>query len=70
MEKYFATLFEVVRPERSLILLLTLTDQGMLMQAGILVDGKNIEKFCFGKLREKNFRRGRSSTFIRLVFSD
>ena len=70
MEKYFATLFEDVRPERSLILLLTLTDLGMLMQAGILVDGKNIEKFCFRKLREKNFRRGRSSTFIRLVFSD
>ena len=33
MEQYFATMFEDVRHERSLILLLTLTDPGILRQS-------------------------------------
>ena len=34
MEKYFLTLFEDVRYERTLILILSLTDEGVLNQAG------------------------------------
>ena len=36
MENYFINLFEDVRHERSLILLLSLTDEGILKQAGFL----------------------------------
>ena len=34
MEKYFLTLFEDVRYERTLILVLSLTDEGILNQVG------------------------------------
>ena len=34
MENYFISLFEDVRHERSLILLLSLTDEGILKQSG------------------------------------
>ena len=34
MKKYFATLFDDVRHERSLIILLSLTDEGILKQTG------------------------------------
>ena len=37
MEQYFATMFEDVRHERSLILLLSLTDQDMLNKANLLM---------------------------------
>ena len=37
MEKYFSSLFEDVRHERSLILLLSLTDEGILKQSGLQI---------------------------------
>ena len=45
MEQYFATMFEDVRRERSLILLLSLTDPDILKQSKITDDEINIIKF-------------------------
>ena len=38
MENYFISLFEDVRHERSLILLLSLTDEGILKQSGFTIN--------------------------------
>ena len=52
MEQYFATMFEDVRHERPLILLLSLTDPDILKQSNITDDEINIietlalEKLC------------------------
>ena len=44
MENYFINLFEDVRHERSLILLLSLTDSNILKQAGFTDNEININK--------------------------
>ena len=44
MEEYFATMFEDVRQERSLILLLSLTDPGLLKQSKFTDDEINLIK--------------------------
>ena len=44
MEQYFATMFEDVRLERSLILLLSLTDSDILKQSNFTDDEINIIK--------------------------
>ena len=47
MEAYFATLFEDIRHERSLILLLSLTDPDILKQSKFTDDEINIiQKSC------------------------
>ena len=50
MENYFISLFEDVRHERSLILLLNLTDEEILKQSGFTINEiKIIKKYCFRK---------------------
>ena len=50
MENYFISLFEDVRHERSLILLLSLTDEGILKQSGFTSNEiKIIQKYSFRK---------------------
>ena len=50
MESYFANLFEDIRHERSLILLLSLTDEGILIQAGFhRKRSKYYKKYSFRK---------------------
>ena len=50
MENYFINLFEDVRHERSLILLLSLTDSNILKQAGFTDNEiRNNKKYCFFK---------------------
>ena len=44
MESYFANIFEDIRHERSLILLLSLTDSNILIQYGFKDDEINIIK--------------------------
>ena len=44
MENYFISLFENVRHERSLILLLSLTDEGILKQSGFTINEIKIIK--------------------------
>ena len=44
MENYFISLFEDVRHERSLILLLSLTDEGTLKQSGFTINEIKIIK--------------------------
>ena len=44
MENYFISLFEDVRHERSLILLLSLTDEGILKQSGFTINEIKIIK--------------------------
>ena len=44
MEKYFLTLFEDVRYERTLILVLSLTDEGILNQVGFTENEMKIIK--------------------------
>ena len=44
MEQYFATMFEDVRHERSLKLLLSLTDPDILRQSNFTIDEINILK--------------------------
>ena len=44
MEKYFISLIEDVKHERSLILLLSLTDEGILKQSGFTINEIKIMK--------------------------
>ena len=54
METYFATMFEDVRHERSLILLLSVTDPDMLIQSKFTDDEINIIKsLALEKLRRQ-----------------
>ena len=51
MENYFPSLFEDVRLERSLILILSLTDPDILKQSKFTDDEKNImKKSCSRKI--------------------
>ena len=58
MEAYFFNLFEDIRHERSLILLLSLTDQDLLRQSNFTDDEINIIKnLALEKLhRQKSFK--------------
>ena len=49
MEKYFATLFEDIRHEHPLTLLLSLTDDGIRKQARIMDPELNLRKSCLRK---------------------
>ena len=50
MEIYFATMFEDVRHERSILLLPSLTDEGVIKQSGFIDYEKNIKKSsCSGQ---------------------
>ena len=61
MENYFISLFEDVSHERSLILLLSLTDEGILKQSGFTINEikiiKNIalEKIHRQKMLKENY---------------
>ena len=61
MENYFISFFEDVRHERSLILLLSLTDEGILKQSGFTINEikimKNIalENFHRQKMVKENY---------------
>ena len=56
MEQYFSNLFEEVRHERSLIILLSLTDPDELKQAKFTDDGINIiKKLAPEKLHRQRF---------------
>ena len=46
MKHYFSTMFEDVRHERSLVLLLSLTDPNILKQSKFTDDEMEILKFC------------------------
>ena len=75
MDQYFATVFEDVRHERSLILLLSLTDPNKLKHSKFKDDDVNfIEKYCFRKLtKATNIKRGNNYRFtrrrLRTIFS-
>ena len=58
MEKYFISLFEDVRLERSLILLLSLTDEGILKQSGFTINEiKIIKNIALEKIhRQKSLK--------------
>ena len=59
MEAYFATIFEDVRHERSLTLLLSLTDPDILKQSKFTDDEINIIKnIAFEKLHRQRILRG------------
>ena len=54
MENYFISLFEDVRHERSLILLLSLTDEGILKQSGFTItEIKNIKNIALEKIHRQ-----------------
>ena len=54
MENYFISLFEDVRHERSLILLLSLTDEGILKQSGFTINEiKIIKKIALEKIHRQ-----------------
>ena len=54
MENYFISLFEDVRHERSLILLLSLTDEGILKQSGFTINEiKIIKNIALEKLHRQ-----------------
>ena len=58
MENYFISHFEDVRHERSLILLLNLTDEGILKQSGFTINEiKIIKTIALEKIhRQKSFK--------------
>ena len=57
-EAYFATMFEDVRHDISLILLLSLTDPDNLKQSNFTNDEINVnKKLAFEKLQTKNIKR-------------
>ena len=58
MENYFISLFEDVRHERSLILLLSLTDEGILKQSGFTINEiKIIKNIALEKIhRQKSLK--------------
>ena len=54
MENYFISLFEDVRHERSLILLLSLTDEGILKQSGLTINEiKSIKNIALEKIHRQ-----------------
>ena len=54
MENYFISLFEDVRHERSLILLLSLTDEGILKQRGLTINEiKSIKNIALEKIHRQ-----------------
>ena len=67
MEQYFATLFEDVSYERSLIILLSLINQDILKQSYFTDDETNIVKnLTAEKLhRQKNIKRACCDGFVR-----
>ena len=55
MENYFLTLFEDVRFERTLILVLSLTDEGILNQVGFTENEiKTIKDIALQKVHRQN----------------
>ena len=72
MEQYFNTIFEVVRHERSLILLLSLTDPDILKQSKFTDDEKNIIKdFALTKLhRQRILKEHVAMDLLEKQFSD
>ena len=67
MENYFISLFEDVRHERSLILLLGLTDEGILKQSGFTINEMKIIKNI---ALEKNHRQKMLKEYYALQLSD
>ena len=67
MENYFISLFEDVRHERSLILLLSLTDEGILKQSGFT---KNEIKIIKNIALEKIHRQKMLKEYYALQLSD
>ena len=67
MENYFISLFEDVRHERSLILLLRLTDEGILKQSGFT---NNEIKFIKNIALEKIHRQKMLKEHYALQLSD
>ena len=72
MEQYFATMFEDVRNERSLILLLSLTDPDMLKQPKFTDDEVNIiKKLALEKLhRQRILKEPIAMDLLEKQFSD
>ena len=69
MEPYFATIFEDVRHERSLILLLSLTDSDILQESKFTDDELSIRKSCSGKITETaNIKRISCCIIIRIKY--
>ena len=70
MEANFATMFEDTRHERSLILLLSITDPDKLKQSKFTVHAISIIKqISLEKKQTANVERIYSLTIIRIVFS-
>ena len=67
MENYFISLFEDVRHERSLILLLSLTDEGILKQSGFTINEIQIIKNI---VLEKIHRQKSLKEYYALQLSD
>ena len=61
MESYFATLFDNIHHERSLILLLSLTDENILLKNGLTQDEIEIIKNI---VLEKVYRQQLLKTYI------
>ena len=57
MEQYFATIFEGVRHERSLIILLSFTDPNMLKQNKFTDHEINVKKSCCRKITERILKK-------------
>ena len=72
MEAYFATIYEDVRNERSLILLLSLTDPEILKQSKFTNDEVNIiNSLALGKLhRQRILKKHTAMDLLEKQFSD
>ena len=72
MEQYFATIFEDIRHERSLILLLSQTDSDILKQSKFTDDEINIIKnIALGKLhRQRILKEVAAMDLLEKQFSD
>ena len=70
MDKHFATLFEYVRKEKSLILLLSKTDPYIMKQSGFMDCEKKLKKLALEEIhRQKNNEGIYSFIFKGVVFS-
>ena len=66
MEAYFSSLFEDIRHERSLIILLSLTDPDILKQSKFTDDEINTKKSCSRKITQtKNIKGACRDGFVR-----
>ena len=70
MEEYFATIFEDVRHERSLILLLSLTDPDIFKQSNFTDDEINIIKSFAPEKLHRHFKEIVALDLLEKQFSD